>query len=177
MSKIEVGPNCLRLKNLKVSVEAKSIDKDVAIYDKKRDVVVLHRSNFDDECVFVRDEYAKWAAIHAAICYGGADEFLPGSKFELPNLADPDKGKRRSRSVEYLLIHREIPPELCKEYAERRIREYEYLIKLGESAVMELFRVSEVPRPEDLISSFEESIDTLKLWQHCYVTGKWCQLH
>ena len=177
MGQIEAMASYLKLGNLVVEVEAKPVGKDVAIYDKKRDVVILHQLDFDDEKIFVRDEYAKWAAIHAAICYGGADEFLPGSKFELPNLADPELGKRRSRSVEYLLIHREIPPELRKEYAERRIREYEYLIKLGATAVAELFRVSEVPRPEDLIPSFEESIDALRLWQHCYVTGKWCELH
>ena len=157
MSKIEIGPNCLRLGNLRLNVEAKSIGNDVAIYDKKRDVVVLHRLNFDDEGVFVRDEYAKWAAIHAAICYGGATEYCPDPSFELRNLADPELGKFRSRQVEYLLIHREIPSGFCRKYAARRIKEYEKLIELG----------------EDLIPSFEESIDALKMWQHCDETGCW----
>lgn len=172
MSKIEVGKNYLKLGNLRVDVEAKSIGKDVAIYDKKRDVVVLHRLNFDDEG-FVRDEYAKWAAIHAVICYGGATEYRPDPSFELRNLADPELGKFRSRQVEYLLIHREIPSGFCRKYAARRIKEYEKLIELGEEKVASLFAASGVPRPEDLIPSFEESIDALEMWQHCDETGCW----
>ena len=173
MNKIEVGPNWVKLGDLKVKVEAKSIGKDVAIYDKKRDAVILHRLNFDDEGVFVRDEYAKWAAIHAAICYGGATEYCPDPSFELRNLADPELGKFRSRQVEYLLIHREIPSGFCRKYAARRIKEYEKLIELGEEKVASLFAASGVPRPEDLIPSFEESIDALKMWQHCDETGCW----
>lgn len=182
MNKIEVGPKWLKLGDLKVKVKAQWLDcnrnvGDAVIYDKKNDVVLIHPYAFDDDGVFMSDECSMWAAIHAAICYGGATEFRPGSRFELRNLADPKEGKKRSQSVEYLLIHRELRPEIREEYAKRRIRQYEALIKLGEEKVAEFFELSEVPRPEDLISSFEESIDTLKLWQHCYVTGKWCQLH